>query len=88
MVRVGTVFETEHWKFKIFSPPREHGPPHVHVRGIGMNAEVRINLLTFEVMGETNFSRKAVLGILECIHINHEYLLECWENLHGKNKKA
>lgn len=85
MVRAGTVFETEIWRFKIFSPPSEHGPPHVHVRAKGMDAEVRINLVTFEVMGETNFSRKAVLGILECIYKNHDYFLECWEQMHGKN---
>lgn len=30
-----TVFERDGWQIKVFLPPREHGPPHVHVYKAG-----------------------------------------------------
>jgi uncharacterized protein DUF4160 len=35
-------FEEDGFRFYIRNPPREHGPPHVHVKKTG--AEVAINL--------------------------------------------
>ena len=88
LVKVGTVIENEKWKIKVFAPPKEHGPAHVHVIAKGEKAEVKISLVTLEVIGPTEFSKKTVRGIIKYIHENYEYLWNCWEALHGKNEKA
>ena len=85
---VGTVIENGKWKIKIYAPPREHGPAHVHVVAKGENAEVKISLVTLEVIGTTEFSRRTVKSIIKFIHENYDYLWKCWENLHGKNEKT
>ena len=86
--KVGTVLENEKWKIKVYAPPKEHGPAHVHVIAKGDKAEVKISLLTLEVIGRTDFSKRAVKGIIKYIHENYEILWQCWEALHGKNEKT
>jgi hypothetical protein len=88
LLRVGTVIENEKWKIKVFAPPKEHGPAHVHVIAKGEKAEVKISLVTLEVIGSTQFSVRAVKGIIKYIHENYEYLWNCWEALHVKNEKT
>ncbi len=86
--KVGTVLENENWKIKVFAPPKEHGPARVHVLSKGERAEVKISLVTLEVIGSTQFSRRAVKGIIKFIHENYKYLWKCWEELHGKNERT
>jgi hypothetical protein len=86
--KVGTIIENEKWKIKIFAPPKEHGPAHVHVIAKGEKAEVRISLVTLEVIGSTQFSKRAVKGIIIYIYENYEHLWKCWEALHGKKEKT
>ena len=88
LVKVGTVIENEKWKIKVFAPPKEHGRAHVHVIAKGEKAEVKISLVTLEVIGSTQFSIRTVKGIIKYIHENFEYLWKCWEALHGKNEKT
>ena len=87
-MKVGTVIENEKWKVKVFAPPKEHGPPHVHVIAKGEKAEVKISLLTLQMIGKTQFSKRAVKGIIEYIYKNYDFLWKCWEDLHGKKKKT
>lgn len=82
-----TVAENNKWKIKVYSPPREHGSPHVHVIAKGTKAEVKIYLETLEVVGKTKFSPKSVKEILKYIDINYDILMDKWEALHGKKKK-
>ncbi|MBL7664530.1 MAG: DUF4160 domain-containing protein [Bacteriovoracaceae bacterium] len=84
---MGTVIENEKWKIKVFAPPKEHGPPHVHVIAKGEKAEVKISLVTLGVIGSTNFDKRTVKGIINYIHENYEFLWKCWEVLHGTEKK-
>jgi hypothetical protein len=79
---MGVVIENSQWKIKIYPPPREHGPPHVHVIAKGMNAEVKINLITLEVLGKTRFTKKAVKDIIRYLFDNQDYLIEAWEKMH------
>lgn len=79
---MGLIIENSKWKIRIFPPPREHGPPHVHVVAKGMDAEVKINLETLEVLGKTTFSKKAVKEIIRFIFENQDYLLKAWEQIH------
>ena len=86
-MKVGTVIENGKWKIKVFAPPKEHGPPHVHVLAKGEKVEVRISLETLQVIGSTRFSKTTVKGIIKYIHENYEYLWKCWEALHGKENE-
>lgn len=87
-MKSGTVIENAKWKIKVFSPPKEHGPPHVHVIAKGERAEVKISLITLEVMGATKFNKRTVKGIVRYIYANYDYLWNCWEALHGNEEKT
>lgn len=87
-MKVGTVIENEKWKIKVYAPPREHGPAHVHVIAKGEKAEVKISLIDLEIIGTTNFTKKTVKGIIKYIYDNYDYLIKCWEELHGKTKET
>ena len=80
---MATVIETDKWKIKIYSPPREHGAPHVHVIAKGEKADLKVYLATLEVAGKTNFSKKSVKQILKYIHANYDILMDAWEVHHG-----
>ncbi len=88
VAKVGTVIENEKWKIKVFAPPKEHGPAHVHVLAKGLNAEVKISLEALEVIGSTKFNKRTVKDIIKYIHENYEFLWNCWEALHGKDEKT
>jgi hypothetical protein len=85
---MGTVLENKNWKIKVYSPPGEHGSPHVHVIAKGEKAEVKIYLETLEVAGKTRFSKKSVKKIIKYLYENYDHLMETWEKLHGKKKKT
>ncbi len=85
-MKVGTVIENEKWKIKVFAPPKEHEPAHVHVVAKGENAEVKISLVTLEMIGSTNFNRRTVRSIIIYIYENYKFLWKCWEELHGSSK--
>lgn len=87
-MKVGTIIENEKWKIKIFAPPKEHGPAHVHVIAKGENAEVKILLINLDVVGKTNFSKQTVKGIIKYVHQNYDILMDAWEKLHENKKKA
>ena len=87
-MKLGTIIENRKWKIKVFSPPREHGTPHVHVYSKSSKAEVKIFLETLEIVGKTKFSRRSIRLILKYIHQNYDILMDAWEALHGKKKKT
>lgn len=76
-----TVLTFRHLKYKINE--NDHNPPHVHVEGGG--AEMRINLITLEIMDEeTDFSKSIIWHILDYVRRNRLFLLDRWEMIHGK----
>ncbi|MBL6988620.1 MAG: DUF4160 domain-containing protein [Bacteriovoracaceae bacterium] len=85
-MKTRTVLENNKWQIKVYSPPREHGSPHVHIISKGDNAEVKIYLETLEVSGKTRFSKKSVKGIIRYVYRNYDLLMNQWEVLHGKKK--
>ncbi len=87
-MKVGTVIENSKWKIKVYAPPKEHGPAHVHVIAKGEKAEVKISLETLHVIGSTKFSKHTLKGIIKYIHENYEILWKYWEALHGKDEKT
>jgi hypothetical protein len=86
MIKVGTVLENKDWKIKVYAPPLEHGPAHVHVLAKGSRAEVKISLLTLEMIGKTSFDKRSVKKIIRYIYKNYDFLYGCWEVLHGNNE--
>ena len=88
LAKIGTVIENEKWKVKIYAPPKEHGPPHVHVIAKGEDAEVKVSLITLDVIGFTQFSKRTVKDIIRYIYENYEFLWNRWEALHGKDEKT
>lgn len=76
------MLETNIWQIKVYAPPREHGPPHVHVIAKRSRVEVKISLVDLKVLGKTQMSRRTVKDVIIYIWQNHEYLMNCWEKLH------
>jgi hypothetical protein len=87
-MKVGTIIENEKWKIKVFAPPKEHGPAHVHVIAKGEKAEVKISLIDLDVIGKTNFSKQTVKDIIKYVYQNYDILMDAWEKLHENKKKA
>lgn len=87
-MKVGTVLETNQWKIMVYAPPREHGPPHVHVVSKSSGVEVKITLFDIRVIGTTSFDRATARAIIVYVYENHDFLVEAWEALHGKKEKT
>lgn len=87
-MKVGTIIENSKWKIKVYAPPKEHGPAHVHVIAKGEKAEVKISLETLQIIGSTKFSKHTVKAIIKYVHENFEFLWKSWEALHGKDKET
>lgn len=87
-MKVGTIIENEKWKIKVYAPPKEHGPAHVHVISKGEKAEVKISLINLEVIGKTKFSKQMIKGIIKYVHQNYDLLMDAWEKLHEDKKKT
>jgi hypothetical protein len=67
---MGTVCELNNCKLKIFPGPREHPPPHIHLKG--PNTNCRINLATLEVM-DGKFHRSDLKEAREWLDVPANY---------------
>lgn len=80
-----TVLRVGGFRVVVFLPPREHGPPHVHVRSA--SGEVVIDLAT----GGRRQSIRYVAGMRPAditrafwlVEDNTDYLLAGWREYHG-----
>ena len=65
----------------IFLPPREHGPPHVHVRRAGGEATIGLSPVAVrEVVGMRATDVVRAVGIVED---NLAQLRQAWRKYHG-----
>ena len=72
-----TVFLFRRLKFCIY--PKDHNPPHVHVRGV--NFEVKVDLESFEVISiKGSISSRELKLIVSQIKQRHDDLLEAWND--------
>ena len=71
--------------FMIYSPPREHGPAHVHVHKSGTVAVLSLGDERTPVfpLRVSRMSRRDVLKVVRMAQANREKLLTEWEKLHG-----
>jgi hypothetical protein len=78
-------FQKEGFRFYIRNPPREHGPPHVHVKKAG--TEVAINLDPADGddwVREVYKIRDAdVVKAVRLVEENMDLLLKVWRQIHG-----
>ena len=66
---------------KILLPPREHGPPHVHV--FRAEGEVVINLVPLGVREVNAMSPAQVMKALRLVEQHATLLLAAWRKYHG-----
>ena len=81
-----TVLRVDGFVVKIFLPPREHGPPHVHV--LKADGEV---IIEFGWHGENCFLREAhgmnsrdIVEAFRIVGANADALLGRWKEYHGR----
>lgn len=80
-----TVLKAFGFRVVIFLPPREHAPPHVHVRN--NSGEVVIELATEghtqTIRGTAGMRAADVTDAFWLVEEHTEFLLECWRRFHG-----
>jgi len=71
----------------VFGPPREHGPPHVHVFK-GGEGEVVVLLARGEqlprVRDALNLGPRDVARALGLVRRHTDFLRDCWRRIHGE----
>jgi hypothetical protein len=73
-----TVLRAGGYQFIIFTS--DHPPAHVHVRGGGKLAKVRLDSIGFERFG--GFSAGEQIKIVEIVRDNRDFLLSEWTRLY------
>lgn len=71
--------------FQIYGPPREHGPPHVHVHKSGTHVVLELGNASTPVR-PWRISGMSVRDVVKAVRIaqaNKERLLREWEKRHG-----
>ena len=79
-----TVLQVGRFRIVIFLPPREHAPPHVHVRTT--SGEVVIELAGTDPQSVRSVARMRgsdVTAAFWIVEEHTEYLLKRWREYHG-----
>lgn len=80
-----TVLRERGFHVVIFLPPREHEPPHVHVRNA--NGECVVVLAgqgrRQEIRTLSGMRPLDAVSAFWLVEDNADYLLDCWRKLHG-----
>jgi hypothetical protein len=77
-----TVLRFGAFRFIIYPPPREHGPPHVHV--IRAGAEAVITLDPVSVRGVAGMRDADVLTAVHLVERFRLVLGDRWRGIHGE----
>jgi hypothetical protein len=80
---MGTVVRALGCRFQINSD--DHGSSHCHV--VGHGSEMKVDLTSFEMMGDTGFSERDAKRLLDIVRQYQAELLAKWEEYHGKEEK-
>jgi hypothetical protein len=81
-----TILRADGFTVKIHGPPREHGPPHVHVERGG--AELAVIRLPWRGRGQRlwrvhGMSDAHVVRAFRLVERHEGLLLRAWERIHG-----
>jgi hypothetical protein len=86
-IRVPTIIRERGFRIRIFGPPREHGPPHVHVYK-GSDAAIVIRLGSpgqRPAIREIYYMKPAdVVRAYRLVEANIQALQKAWEDIHGQ----
>lgn len=74
----------------IFLPPREHAPPHGHVRKAGGEAVIELASggLPQTIRSIAAMRTADVVRVFRIVEEHTEFLLAAWRQSHGKNDKG
>lgn len=81
-----TVLEQNGFRLAILLPPREHGPPHVHVYKAGGMVVINLPHATkpLELRSVTSNMRDAdTVAAVRLVEANLELCLDFWHKYHG-----
>ena len=81
-----TVVREDGFSIRIYAPPREHPPPHVHVYKAGELVIIELGVMGEPptVRGLAAMSPSEVFKALRLVEQRREILIAAWEELHGK----
>jgi hypothetical protein len=77
--------EQDGFRFYIRNPPREHGPPHVHVQKAGGEVAINLTPADGEPLIREVYGMKAadVARAVRLVDANIDVLMDVWRRLHG-----
>lgn len=75
------VHEEHGYRIYVLPPPREHGPPHVHV--IRAEGEVLIDLDPVGVRQVYAMPLRNIVRAVRIVEDNRDKLLAAWRTIHG-----
>lgn len=76
-----TVLRHDGFRISVLLPPREHGPPHVHVCKAG--AEVVIDLDPLRIRTVDQMRNADVFRAVTLVEAHRDALLTAWRKWHG-----
>lgn len=81
-----TVVREDGFSIRIYAPPREHPPPHVHVHKAGGLVIIELGVVGTVATVRTvhGMSPRDVLKALRLVERRSELLMALWEELHGQ----
>lgn len=80
------IVSEEGFLIRVFGPPREHPPPHVHVeRGASEVVVIRLGMASSPPRVWAVYGMKArdVLRAYRLVERHHDVLLAAWSEIHG-----
>ena len=86
-IPVPTVIRQGGFRVSIFGPPREHGPPHVHVyKGSAAVVVIRLGLpgQGIAIREIHDMKRADVVKAYRLVEAHAETLQKAWEDIHGQ----
>jgi hypothetical protein len=82
-----TVVREDGFSIRIYAPPREHPPAHVHVHKAGKLVIIELGIVGSDspaVRDIHGMSSSDVLRALRLVQRHIEMLMAVWEELHGE----
>ena len=77
-----TILRVGGFQIRVYLPPREHGPPHMHVLKAGK--EILVNLSPVGLREDFGMAARDIIGALRIVEANERLLLLEWRKHHGE----
>ena len=81
-----TILTEDGFRIKVWGPPREHPPPHVHIEKGAEGLVVirlRIGEKPLKVWEVFNVRDDEVLAAVRLVEKHHDTLMAAWKRIHG-----